>query len=49
MAGAKVESSAQLFVATQSWTLPAYDRYEAEVGPEHVADVVVAPAPSNRR
>ncbi|QSB12637.1 uridine kinase [Natronosporangium hydrolyticum] len=25
----------------QQWTLPAYARYEAEVGPDHIADVVV--------
>jgi len=27
--------------AAEHWTLPAYDRYDADVGPEGVADVVV--------
>lgn len=27
--------------AEQSWTLPAYDRYDAEISPEQLADVVV--------
>jgi hypothetical protein len=27
--------------ADEAWTLPAYDRYDAEVAPAHLADVVV--------
>jgi hypothetical protein len=27
--------------AEQAWTLPAYERYQREVGPERVADVVI--------